>query len=379
MNLDFTEEQMMLKTMARDFLAKECPKTRVRELEESELGYSPDTWKKMAELGWQGMAIPAAYGGSDMTFFDLALLVEEMGRSILPGPFLSTTVCALGILESGTEAQKKQILPKVCNGSTVLALALTEPSASLKPEHITLKAAGPIGGKFILNGTKLFVQDANIANYLLVAARTGQGASPENGITMFIVDARSPGITSTCQLSMGLDNKCEVIFKDVAVPTENVLGAADKGWRIVAGMLSKAAALKVAEMSGGAQACLEMSNDYVKQRVQYGRPIGSYQAIQHYLADMWGFVDRTKSIGWEVNWKVSAGLATPLDVSSAKAWANEACKWIVEKAVQCHGAIGTTRDHDLGLYFRRAIVGGIDYGDTDYHHEIIARELGMTS
>jgi alkylation response protein AidB-like acyl-CoA dehydrogenase len=120
-----------------------------------------------------------------------------------------------------------------------------------------------------------------------------------------------------------------------------------------------------------------MSNDYVKQRVQYGRPIGTFQVIQHYLADMWGYVDRIRSIALEVNWKVSAGLASPFDIAAAKTWANEACRWVVEKAVQCHGAIGTTRDHDLGLYFRRAIVGGVDYGNSDYHREIVAKELGL--
>ncbi len=176
---------------------------------------------------------------------------------------------------------------------------------------------------------------------------------------------------------MGLDNKCEVIFKNAAVPKESILGELNQGWKIVESMLMKATALKVAEMSGGCQACLEMTNGYVKTRVQYGRPIGSFQVIQHYMADMWGYVDRTKNIAWEVNWKVSNGLATKMDVAIAKGWANEAYCWVAERAVHCHGAIGVTRDHDIGLYFRRANVALVDYGDTECQREIVARELGL--
>ncbi len=376
MDLDFTEDQKMLRTMARDFLSAECPKSLVRELEESDLGYSPEIWKKMAGLGWQGLVIPEEYEGSGLTFFDLALLIEEMGRNVLPGPFLSTVICALAILEVGAEEQKGKFLPKVAAGDMILSLALTEPSASWKAEHISVRAAAR-GESYVINGTKLFVPDAHVANYLLVVARTRKSAKPEEGITVFLVDAKSPGIQCEPQLTMGLDNKCEIVFENVAVPKENILGKLNQGWTIVQSTLMKAAAAKVAEMSGGCQVCLEMTTDYVKERVQYGRPIGSFQAIQHYLADMWGKMDRTRSIAWEVNWKVGAGVATPLDVAIAKAWANEAYKWVTERAVQCHGAIGTTRDHDLGLYYRRAKVAELDYGDTDYQKEIVARELGL--
>jgi len=376
MNLDFTEDQIMLKTMARDFLTKECPKTKVREIEESEPGYSPEIWRKMAELGWQGMIIPGEYGGSDMTFFDLALVVEEMGRNILPGPFISTVVCASAILEAGTEEQKKGFLPKVADGSMILTLALPEPSASWKPEHVSVQAKAS-GDDYVINGAKLFIPDAHVADCLLVVARTGKGANPRDGITVFLVDAKSQGIRCESQLTTALDNKCEVTFKDVAVPKGNILGELNRGWDVVEGILTKAMALKVAETSGACQACLEMTNAYVKERVQYGRAIGSFQAIQHYLADMWGYTDRTKSIAWQVNWKVSNGLASRMDVAVAKGWANEAYKWVAERGVHCHGAIGTTRDHDMGLYFRRSKVSDLDYGDTDYQREVVAGEIGL--
>lgn len=376
MNLDFTQEQKILRTTARDFLAKECPKKLVRELEESELGYSPEIWKKMAGLGWQGLVMPEEYGGSGMTFFDLALLVEEMGRNILPGPFLSTVLCALAILEAGTEEQKREFLPKIAAGELILTLALTEPSASWKPQHISVQSVAN-GESYVINGTKLFVPDAHVADYLLVVTRTQEGGKPEEGITLFLVDAKSTGIRCEPQLTMGLDNKCEVVFESVAVPGDNILGELNHGWKIAQSTLMKAAAAKVAEMSGGCQAILEMTTDYVKERVQYGRPIGGFQIIQHYLADMWGYVDRTKCIAWEVNWKLSAGVATPFDVAVAKAWANEAYKWVAERGVQCHGALGTTREHDMGLYYRRAKVAELDYGDTDYQQEIVACELGI--
>ncbi len=374
MDLDFTEEQKMLKTMARDFLATECPKSLVRELEESDLGYSPEIWKKMAELGWQGIIIPEEYGGTGLTLFDLALIIEEMGRNILPGPFLSTVISASAILEAGTEEQKSEFLPKVASGETILTLALTEPSASWKPEHISVRATAS-GENYVISGIKLFIPDAHLANYLLVVARTQDSARPEEGISIFLVDAKSPGIRCEPQLTMGLDNKCEVVFENVAVPKENILGDLNQGWQIVESTLMKATALKVAEMSGGCQASLEMTVDYVKDRVQYGRPIGGFQAIQHYVADMWGHTDRVQSLAWEVNWKVSAGVATSFDVAVAKAYVNEAYKRVTERGVHCHGAIGLTRDHDMGLYYRRAMVASIDYGDTDHQKEIVAREV----
>ncbi|MFX1264638.1 MAG: acyl-CoA dehydrogenase family protein [Promethearchaeota archaeon] len=376
MNLDFTEKQKVLKTTAREFLASECSKKLVRELEESNLGYSPEIWRKMAELGYQGLVIPEKYGGTGMTFFDLALVVEEMGRNILPGPFLSTVLCSCAILEAGTEEQKRRFLPKIAAGEWILTLALTEPSASWKPQHISVQAYAN-GNNYVINGTKLFIPDAHIADYLLVVTRTKESTKPEEGITLFLVDTKSTGIRCESQLTIGLDNKCEVVFENVAVPRDNILGELNQGWTIAQSTLMKAAAAKVAEMSGGCQAVLEMTTDYVKTRVQYGRPIGSFQIIQHYLADMWGYVDRTKCIAWEVNWKLSTGVATLFDVAVAKAWANEAYKWVTERGAQCHGALGITREHDIGLYYRRAKVAELDYGDTDYQQEIVACELDI--
>ncbi|MFC1926163.1 acyl-CoA dehydrogenase family protein [Chloroflexota bacterium] len=376
MNLDFTEEQEMLRTTARNFLKAECPKSVVRQLEESDLGYSPEIWKKMSVLGWQGLAFPEKHGGTGMTFFELALVMEQIGYNILPGPFLSTVVCGLSILEEGTVAQKKEFLPKLAAGDMILAYAYTEPSASWKAADISARAVAS-DGNYVINGTKLFVADAHLADFLLVVTKTGESANPEENITVFVVDAKSPGIQCEPQLTMGLDNKCEVRFKDVIVTKNNMLGALNQGWKVVNSVMMKGATAKVAEMSGGCQAAMEMANNYAKERVQYGRPIGNFQVIQHYLADMWSYADRTRNIAWEVAWKVGTGAATPLDVAIAKSWANEAYKWITERALHIHGAIGLTRDHDIGLYYRRAKVAELEYGDTDYQRDIVSRELGL--
>ena len=377
MNLDFTEEQEMLRTSARDFLTTECPKTLVRELEESEKGYSPELWRKMAELGWMGLVIPEEYDGMGMQFLDLAILLEEMGRNILPGPFFSTVVLgALPILTAGTEEQKKELLPKIANGEAILTMALTEPSATHQAAGVKLKAVAQ-GDSFVLNGTKLFVENAHIADCIICVTRTKDGPNPEDGITLFLVDGGSQGMKCEVVPTIGADKLCEVVFENVTVPKKNMLGELDKGWPIVAKTIEQAMAAKCAEMIGGAQATLDMTLDYAKERVQYGRPIGAYQAIQFFLADMWIQVDMGKNTVYEAAWMVSEGLPSTHKVAVAKGWVNEAYKFVTERGVQVHGAIGTTRDHDVGLYFRRAWAADLAFGDTEFQREVVARQLGL--
>jgi len=377
MNLDFSEEQEMLRTSARDFLTKECPKTLVRELEEDEKGYSPELWRKMAELGWMGLVLPEEYDGMGMEFMDLIVLLEEMGRNILPGPFFCTVVLGgLTILNGGTEEQKKEFLPKVANGEMILTMALTEPSATYEASGVMTKAVAK-DDAFVINGTKLFVENAHIADYLVCVTRTGDGASPEEGITLFLVDAKSPGIKCEVMPTIGADKLCEVVFEDVSVPRQNMLGELDRGWPIVARTLEQATVAKCAEMIGSAQAALEMTLAYVKERVQYGRPIGSFQVVQHYCANMWINVDTGKSILYEAAWRVGEGLPAAKEVAVAKGWINEVYKFVAERGVQCHGAIGTTRDHDMGLYYRRAMAAELAFGDTDRQREVVARQIGL--
>ncbi len=377
MDLGLSEEQEMLKTSARDFLQRECPKKLVKQLDESDEGYSPELWRKMAQLGWLGLLFPEEYGGSGGSFLDLVVLLEEMGYNILPGPFFSTVVLGGSpILAAGNEEQKKELLPNIANGEAILTLALLEPS--VRYDAAAVKAtADARNGEYVINGTKLFVPDANVADFLLVVARTRETANPEGGISVFLVDARSPGLKTTLLKTLARDKQCEVVFEDVSVPKENILGELDRGWPTVQDILQKATVAKCAEMVGGAQAALDMAVAYAKERVQFNRPIGSFQAIQHYCANMVSDVDGSRFVTYKAAWKVSEGLPATMDVAVAKAWTSGAYGRVTLLAHQIFGAIGFTMDHDLLLYYRRAKASEMMFGDGAYHRAIVARELGL--
>jgi len=377
-DISFTEEQEMLRNTASDFLAKECPKSMVRELEEDEeKGYSPELWKKMAELGWMGLVIPEEYDGMGMTFQDLAIILEEMGRNILPGPFFCTVVeGALPVLDFGSDEQKSEFLPKIASGELIFTMAHLEASGVYGASGIAAKAAAK-GDSFVINGTKLFVEMAQVADYLICVTRTKEGASPEDGITLFIVDARSPGISCKVIPTIGMDKLCEVRFEDVTVPKANMLGELDKGWPIVEKVMEGGTVAKCAESLGGIQASVDMTVAYSKERVQYDRPIGAFQALQHIMADMWITLQTAKYLVYEAVWMESEGLACAKMAAMAKAYVNESYKWITERAVSLHGGIGTSRDHDVGLYYRRAKAADIAFGGTDLHREAVAKEIGL--
>jgi alkylation response protein AidB-like acyl-CoA dehydrogenase len=377
MDLSFSEEQEMLWKSARDFLANKCPKTLVRQMEEDEKGYVPELWKEMADLGWIGLPFPEKYGGGGFTFLDLVILLEEMGRACLPGPFLSTVVLGgLPVAKWGTEQQKQNILPKICKGEAILTLALTEPSARYEAISVQVKAK-PEGDHYVISGTKLFVHDAHIANYVIIAARTADSANPEDGITLFIVDGKSPGITTFLLRTIAGDKQCELTLNKVKVPKANILGQLNQGWGIVKEVMQWTALAKAAEMMGGAQQVLEMTVQYAKDRVQFDRPIGSFQVIQHYLADMSIDVDSSRVSLHKAAWMLSEGISCTKEISVIKGWLSEAYRRVTAQAHQIHGAIGFTKDHDLELYFRRAKAAELFFGDADFHREMVAQQLGM--
>lgn len=377
MDLGLSEEQELLKASARDFLKKECPKQLVKQLDESDEGYSPELWQKMAGLGWMGLPFPQEYGGEGGSFLDLAILLEEMGHNIVPGPYFSTMVLGgLAILAAGSLTQKSEFLPRVCSGMLILTLALTEPSVRYDAAAVKTTATAR-NGDYVINGTKLFVPDANVADYLLCVARTKEDGNPEDSITVFIVDARSPGIKCTLLKTLARDKQCEVVFDNVAVPKENILGELNRGWPVVENVLEKATVAKCAEMVGGAQAAMEMAVAYAKERIQFDRPIGSFQAIQHYCANMVSDVDGSRFVTHKAAWKVSEGLPAAMDVSVAKAWTSEAYGRVTLLGHQIFGAIGFTMDHDMHLYYRRAKAGEMMFGDGAFHRAIVARELGL--
>lgn len=376
MDLGLSEEQQLLKNAARDFLEKECPEALVRQMEEDERGYTPEFWQMMAAQGWLGIIVPEQYGGVGMTFTDLVVLLEEFGRALVPGPFISTVVLgATPILEAGTEEQKQELLAKIAAGELIMTLALTEPSARWDASGVAMPAKAD-GDSFVLSGTKLFVPDANVSDYMLVAVRTKESANPEDGVTLLLVDSKSAGIEFTVLKTIAADKQCEVAFNKVRVPKANVLGEVDKGWPIIQGIKNKAAVAACAYLVGLSQMDFDTSLDYAKERIQFGRPIGSFQAIQHKFADMIIDVDGSRFITYKAAWALQENEPdAEMLVSMAKAWCNEATRRVVAHGQQIHGGIGFTKDYKIELYFRRQKWMELMWGDADYHRELVAGKL----
>jgi alkylation response protein AidB-like acyl-CoA dehydrogenase len=374
MKLALTEEQEMLRKTARDFLADKCSKKFIKQMEESETGYSRELWREMTELGWIGLALPGRYGGGGMSFLDLAVLLEEMGRACLPGPFFSTVVLGgLSILDFGSEEQKQEYLPKLMRGEKIFSFALTEPGYHNYDASSVAVEATTDDGNYVIRGTKLFVPDAHIADCLLCVART----EPKDGISIFLVDAKDPRIEYAVLKTIAGDKLCEVVFDQVPVAKANVLGRLNQGWSAVQKIIHRAAAGKCCEMVGNFQRVLEMTVDYAKERKQFDRPIGSFQAIQHYCADMATDVDGARFSTYRAAWLLSEGLPCTKEVAVAKAWVSQASQRIFALAHQIHGAIGVTIEHDLHYYTRRAKAAELAFGDADLYREVVAREMGL--
>jgi alkylation response protein AidB-like acyl-CoA dehydrogenase len=376
-DFSFTEEQDMLRILARDFLAKECPKTKVRDMDKDERGYDPQMWRSMAELGWMGLIFPEEYGGMRASFMDLIILMEEMGRNILPGPYFSTiALCALPLLEYGSSEQKIKFLPQIAKGERIWTFALTESSGRCKASEVKLRALVE-GTNYILKGCKLFVSNAHVADYILVVGRTGEGNSLKEGITLFIVDAKGPNVKMEAIPTIGGDRQFKISFDRVVVPKDNILGKTGNGWDIVDFMLQRAAVLKCAEISGACQAVLDITSSYAKERIQFDRPIGSFQAVQHKLADMLIDVEAVQYLLYQAAWGISVGSPSPWQISAAKVKANEVYQRICIEAIAAHGAIGYTMDHDIGLYYRRVKAAQFVAGDSDLHREVVSIQLGL--
>lgn len=374
MRLALSEEQEMLMRTARDFLAEKCPKAFVRQMEESETGHSVELWQEMAELGWIGLALPERYGGGGMSFLDLAVLLEEMGRACLPGPFFSTVVLgALPILDAGNEEQKQEYLPGVVRGQRILSLAMPESIVRKSGgSSMTLEATSE-GDNYVIEGTCLFVPDAHIADHLLCIAKTRH----ENGIVIVMADARSPRIHHTLLKSIGGDKLWEVVFDGLVVPKADILGWDDSGASVARKIVERAAVARCCEMVGNIQRVLEMTVEYAKERKQFDRPIGSFQVVQHYCADMATDVDGARLSTYRAAWMLSQGLTCTREVAIAKAWMGEASRRIMDRAHQIHGAIGVSMEHDLHFYTRRAKAAELSLWGVDFCREVVAREMGL--
>lgn len=371
MDLGLSEEQEMLKNFARDFLEKESPEKLVRDMEEDDRGYTDALWQGMAQQGWQGLMIPEEHGGNGMDFLDLCVLLEEFGRALVPGPFISTVVLgALPVQLAGSDEQKQGILPKVARGELVMTLAFTEPSARFDAEGVELSAEAK-GDGYVLNGTKLFIPDAHVADKMVVVARTG--GSGEDGITLFLVDGKAAGVTSTVLKTIASDKQCEVKFENVEVGADAVIGEVGGGWATMHQLQRRATVAYCAYLVGLSQRDFEISVDYAKERIQFGRPIGSFQAIQHKAADMVTDVDGSRFIMYRAAWAVNEDEDDQdLQVSMAKAWCSDASRRVVAHGQQIHGGIGFTKEYIIQLYFRRQKMAELMWGDGEYHREKVA-------
>lgn len=377
MEFSFTEEQKLIKDATRDFLVKECPSDLVREMEEDEKGYPPALWRKIAELGWLGLIFPGKYGGSEGDFSDLVVLLEEMGRYLAPVPFVPTIILGgLSILSGGTDKQKQEYLPAIANGELILTMALTELDPDYDAAGINIQAVRE-EDHFVINGTKLFVPYAHVADYIVCATRTRNSGKKEDGITLFIIEGKNPEVSFTILKTIACDKQCGVVFNRVKVKKEMMLGKYHEGWMILRKVLEQAMIAQCALMIGGAEKVLEMTVAHAKNRVQFGRPIGSFQAIQHKCANMLIDLDGAKLATYEAAWKLAHGRPCTLEVSVAKAWVNQAYQRICSNGHQIHGGSGVMKDYDMQLYSRQAKVAEFFLGDTKFHREIIAKQLDL--
>jgi len=379
MNFGFSEEQDLLRSTARKFLENECPSVKVRTLMDGPEAMDPALWAKLAEQGWLGLISPEEYGGMGLGFVDLVVLMEEMGRAVVPGPYFSTVLLGgLAILEAGAAAQKKEWLPKIAEGEKRATLGWMEPSAMLGPQGVTLGAAQS-GGRFTLSGTKLFVHDAHTADAIVVAARTSSGKTAEDGITLFLLPKGTPGLQVTLLPTMDQTRKlCDVTLTNVTVGAEAVMGEVGGGWQPLSRVLDRATVALCAEMCGGAQKVLEMTVEYAKIRQTFGRPIGSYQGVKHKAADMLVDVENSKSITYYAAWAMDEGVPEgPLAVSMAKAYVSDASRRVAAAGIQLHGGIGFTWEHDLHLYFKRAKGSELTFGDATHHRERVAQLVNL--
>ena len=371
MDYKLNEQQEMLKKTARDFLNTECSKKLVKRMKLDERGYPQELWHKMAELGWMGLVFPEKYGGTGGSFLDLAVLLEEMGRACLPSPFFATVILAgMVILEMGSETQKHELLPKIAEGKLIVTLAWTEAGTGYYPDKETARAVVD-GSNYAISGTKLFVPYAHVADYIICVARTA------NGVTLFLVDSKSRGINYTLLKTIDGDKQFEVVFDNVKVSKKDILGKEGQRNIQLREVLQEAAVAKCIEMVGGAQQVLEMTVDYVKNRKQFGLPVGAFQAVQHHCANMLIDVNGAKFITYKVAWMISRGISCRKEVAMAKAWVSEAYRRVTALGHQIIAGAAFIEEHDLPLYFRRAKASEVAFGDADFHREIVAQKIGL--
>jgi alkylation response protein AidB-like acyl-CoA dehydrogenase len=378
-DLSLNETQEMFKQTARDFLAAEFPAGLARQIEVSEQGYSPEMWRKMAELGWLGVPFPEQFGGLDGLLLDVAVLAEELAQGAALTPYVSTLMAGLLILRDGDDAQKERFLPGIATGELIASTALVEPAGSYELSDIALAATSE-GDGYVLNGTKLFVEYASAAQELICIVRSGGApdpADPAAGLGMFIVPTDAPGVTIENLKVIGGDRQCEVVFDNVAVTKHRILARPGSAGASVAWLLDVARALAAVELVGFAQKALDMTVDYIGYREAFGKPIGSFQAAQHHCANMATMLQGARWAAYEAVWRLSQGYEASHHAAVAKASASNAGREVTMLAHQLHGGIGYMEEFDLQFYSRRAKGWELKWGTPDQMLMKVAECAGL--
>jgi len=375
MDIGFSEEQELLRETARKFLEGECDSRFVRERMATAEAVTDGFWRQLAEQGWLGIIYPEDDGGSGLGLVDLVVLMEEMGRRVMPGPFFSTVLLGGAVIaDAGSPAQRREWLPRISAGEAKTALAWTEPSLRWDAAGIAMPAR-ETGSGFTLSGSKLFVGDAHLAEILVIAARTRDGSTMEDGVSLFLMPKDTPGLSVSLMPTIDETRKlCEVRLNNVSLPASALLGEKHLGWPPLSQVVARATVALCAEMCGGAQQVLDMTVDYAKLRVAFGKPIGSYQGVKHQAADMLVAIENAKSLTYYAAWAVDQDEAdAPLAVAMAKAAASDMARKVAGAGIQLHGGIGMTWEHDLLLYFKRAKASEVAFGEASWHRERVAR------
>jgi len=372
MSYQLDSEELMLQESAQDFFDKEVSGDLIRSLEKSATGFSRELWEEMAGMGWMGLNIPEAYGGFDAGFMYLSVLLEQMGRSGLASPFFPTVALGGELLKAlGSEQQKTAILPGVASGEIILSVAYAGADEPRSPADFPLRAICDAGG-YRLSGSCLMVPFAHIADQILCAAGTG-----EQGLSLFLLERQTPGLTITPLRTTAEDRQCELVFDDVTLEKGALLGPEGEVWPVFRQVLLQAAVGKCAELVGGARQAVEMTVAYSKERIQFGRPIGAFQAVQHHCANMLTFLDTSALITRHACRQVSAGTASVADMAKCKAWVSDASRKLLLLAHQVYAGMGFMEESDLQIYFRRTKAGEQIFGNASFHRETIAQEMEL--
>ena len=372
MDLDFTDEQEMLRETVRGVCEKHASLTVVREVEDDPIGYPDSFWTQLADLGLLGLTISEEYGGSGMTMLDAAVVYEEFGRALAPSPHFVSSVLSGGVLErAGSDEQRREWLPRIAAGDAILTPAWLEPDRGFGPRGVQLRAEAD-GDAFVLSGTKRHVRFAEAADTYVVLARTGPA---DLDIDLFLVPRDATGVTRTQQMSVASDTQFRVDFDAVRVPAAARIGAPRSGWATWDATMREGIVLLAAYAMGGATYALEITVQYAKDRHQFDKPLGAFQALAHYLADAKATVDGGRTLVWEAAWAHDAGRATDRLAPMAKLFATQTYRDVTAMAQQIFGGVGFTVEYDIQLYFRRAKALQLDWWDTRYLEELVAASV----